>query len=368
MRIYDDLYKSIEHNIAKKESDGFTSILCPFERLSKKGFPGWVKGTLSILTANSGIGKTKFTKSFAVTSVYNFVKQNPYIKLKMFYFALEESKEVFWLSMLSTILYDRYQIQLSPQQLLSLGEYNLDRSILQKIESVKFELYQMEDSIEVIDNVFNPYGIYKKVREYFENPELGEFEKIQTDTGFINGKFKYKSEDSYVFVITDHVSLLTPDANGKYNQQNSLHEAMNYFSQEYCLKQMCKRLQCVVINIQQQSASQEAQEFHKGQTIEKKLEPSLNGLADNKLLARDADLVIGLFAPTRYEISNYRGYDINRLRDSYRTAIVLKDRNYGLSNSYIHLYFDGASNIFKELPIKDEMTENIYDKISKKQF
>lgn len=285
MRIYDDLYSQIEHNISKKESDGYTSILCPFDRLSKRGFPGWVKGTYSIITANSGIGKTKFSKFFTVNSVYEFVKNNPYIKLKIFYFALEESKEVFWLSMLSTILYDRYHIQLSPQQLLSLGEYNLNRDILQKIESVKHELYLMEESIEVIDNIFNPYGIYKKVRDYFDNPELGEFEKIHTDTGVINGKFKYKNEDTYVFVITDHISLLVPDSNGKYNQQSTLHDAMNYFSQEYCLKQMCKRLNCVVINIQQQSATKEAQEFHKGQTIEKKLEPSLdNYLEINKIL------------------------------------------------------------------------------------
>lgn len=43
----------------------------------------------------------------------------------------------------------------------------------------------MEENIEVIDNTFNPYGIYKKVRDYFDNPEIGEFEKIQTETGTI---------------------------------------------------------------------------------------------------------------------------------------------------------------------------------------
>ncbi len=286
VKIFNQLYDSIEKNIIKKESDGYTSILCPFDRLSKR-FPGWVKGTYSIITASSGIGKTKFTKFFTVTSIYDFVKQNPYIKVKIFYFALEESKETFWLSMLSTILSDRYGIYLSPQELLSLGRYNLHRDILNKIKAVQEEIDLMEQNVEVIDNVFNPYGIYKKVRDYFDNPELGEFEKIQTDNGVLNGKFKYKDEDQYVFVITDHISLLVPDSNGKFNQQNNLHDAMNYFSQEYCLKQMCKRLNCVVINIQQQSAAKEAQEFHKGQTIEKKLEPSLDGLADNKLTQRD---------------------------------------------------------------------------------
>ena len=90
----------------------------------------------------------------------------------------------------------------------------------------------------------------------------------------------------------------------------------------------------------------------------------IKNFQDNKM----ADMVLGLFAPTRYEISTYRGYNIARMKDSYRSLIFLKDRNYGLANNYVHLYFDGASNIFKELPIKDEMTENIYDQISKKQF
>ena len=162
--------------------------------------------------------------------------------------------------------------------------------------------------------------------------------------------------------------MLVPDTNGKYNQQSSLHEAMNYFSQEYCLKQMSKRLNCVVINIQQQAAGKEAQEFYKGQTIEKKLEPSLEGLADNKLLARDADLVLGLFSPTRYEISNYRGYDINKMKDSYRSLIFLKDRNYGLANNYVNLYFNGATNIFKELPLSQDMNDEVYKKIINKEY
>lgn len=190
--------------------------------------------------------------------------------------------------MLSTLIYEKYNIFLSPTELLSLGTYNLNRELLQIIEECREEITNMENYIEVIDNVFNPYGIYKTVRDYYDNPELGQFEKIKTAEGEINGKFIYNNPDTYVFVITDHISLLVPDINGKYGgQQNNLHAAMNYFSQEYCLKQMCKRLKCVVINIQQQSADKEAQEFHKGQTIEKKLEPSLDSLADNKLTQRD---------------------------------------------------------------------------------
>ncbi len=353
--------------MTKKENGGFTSISPPFSRLAKK-YPGWVKGTYTIISASSGVGKTKAAKFFAVTSVYDFIKKNPNVKAKIFYFALEESKEMFWLSMMSTILYTNYNIYLSPQRLLSLGDFTLDRKLLEIINSIKEDIEDMEKYIEVIDNVFNPYGIYKNVRDYFDNAEIGHFSKIKTNDGEYNGDFIYNDPDLYVFCITDHISLLTPDTNGKFAPQRTLHEAMGYFSQEYCLKQMAKRLKCVVINIQQQSADKEKQEFYRGQSIEKKLEPSLDGLADNKLCQRDADLVLGLFAPTRYELPSYRGYNIDLLKDKYRCLIFLKDRHFGLGNSYVNLYFDGATNTMKELPIKDEMTPEIYEKIIKGQF
>lgn len=90
----------------------------------------------------------------------------------------------------------------------------------------------------------------------------------------------------------------------------------------------------------------------------------IKNFQDNKM----ADLVLGLFAPTRYEIADYRGYNINKMRDSYRSLIFLKDRNYGLANNYVHLYFNGATNIFKELPTKEQMNDEIYDLIINKQF
>lgn len=367
MKIFNNLYNKIQTNIDKKEAGGITSIIPPFERLAKK-YPGWVKGTYSLITSNSGIGKTKFSKFFAVTSVYDFIKKNPNIKAKIFYFALEESKDMFWLSMISSLLYIKYNISLSPHQLMSLGDFNLNKEDLLKVKSVEEEVNDMEKYIDVVDNIFNPYGIYQHVREWFKTANIGHFKVIKTEKGDIAGDFIYDDEDQYVFGITDHISLLTPDANGQFSQQKNLHEAMGYFSQEYCLKQFTKRFKMVTINIQQQSAVKEQQEFYKGQSIEKKLEPSLDGLADNKLVARDVDMVIGLFAPTRYELNTYRGYNIDRLKDKYRCCLILKDRHYGLANNYIHLYFNGASNILKELPLLKDMTEDIYQQIEQNKF
>lgn len=56
-------------------------------------------------------------------------------------------------------------------------------------------------------------------------------------------------------------------------------------------------------------------------------------------------------------------YKIKNLYDN-----KLKDRNYGLANNYVHLYFNGATNMFKELPTKEQMSDEIYNQIANKQF
>lgn len=54
MKIFDKIYTSINNNLEKKENNGVTSIVPPFERLAKK-YPGWVQGTYTIISASSGI-------------------------------------------------------------------------------------------------------------------------------------------------------------------------------------------------------------------------------------------------------------------------------------------------------------------------
>ena len=146
----------------------------------------------------------------------------------------------------------------------------------------------------------------------------------------------------------------------------NLHQAMSKFSNDYCLT-MRDFYKCSVVNIQQQEAAKEKQEYYKGQSIESKLEPSLDGLGDNKLTQRDANEVLGLFAPDRYEIKFHRGYNILRMQDNYRALIILKSRD-GEANARIGLYFNGKINQFEELPSKEEFERDntLYDKILKR--
>ena len=107
----------------------------------------------------------------------------------------------------------------------------------------------------------------------------------------------------------------------------------------------------------------------RGDSINEKVEPSLDGLGDNKKSQRDADVVLGLFAPSRHNIEKHAGYDIVKLQDNYRSLSILKNRRFGVSNGRTGLYFDGRTNYFKELPRPDdeEKMERVLEFIRKEK-
>lgn len=275
--MFDKLFEKIKQNKELKESGKQLSIHPPFPRLAEK-FPGFEKSRYFIYTASSGVGKTKITKFFCITSVYNFIKANPEYKAKVWYFALEETAEEFWLSFISTMLYEKYGIELSTAQLKSLGKFTISNDQLEKIKDCQEYVSELSKFVEVIDFISNPTGIYKYVKSYFENREVGEYTyetKIidKKEEKVISG-YKHNDESIHYFAIIDHVSLISPEhLNG---QKMDLWESIGHLSKEYLLKGFCKRFGITSILVQQQVASQERQEFFRGETIEQKLEPSLD--------------------------------------------------------------------------------------------
>jgi hypothetical protein len=211
--------------------------------------------------------------------------------------------------------------------------------------------------------------IYKYCRDYSEkngkhiytNREFTEKDSLNNEKKWFEKVYSHyepTNPNEYVIVITDHISLL--------NEESGLnkHQTISKWSADYCRKQLTKHWKYVVVNVQQQSAESEKQQFTmSGKSIESKLEPSLDGLADNKLTQRDALVVLGVFAPERYGIESSNGYNIKILKDKYRQLSILKNR-IGKSNLKVPLYFKGESNHFEELPLVEELQQNpiLYDK------
>jgi len=284
-QIFNELLAGIEKNKTAKEQGKVTSVLFPFERLSKR-FPGWERGHYYGITAATSVGKTKLTKFLAVLSVYKFIKEHPEIDYKIMYFALEESKEEFWLSMISSLLYELHDIDISLAELKSLGNYTLSNEYFEKIKECKEYVDDMSSKIEVIDHLYNNYGIYKHVHDWHLANGKEEFDESSAEK--VSKKYIPNNPNLWFFIIVDHLSLLTPE------KGESLYETIGRFSKHYCLKHFVKKLNCVTIAVQQQDMTNDKQEYHQGLTIQEKLEPSIPGLANCKETARDFHFLMAL--------------------------------------------------------------------------
>ena len=89
----------------------------------------------------------------------------------------------------------------------------------------------------------------------------------------------------------------------------------------------------------------------------KALKHRIKSLCDNIL----ADIVLGLFSPFRFGITEYFGYDISVLKDHIRFLEVVVNRN-GEMGGLLPLWFDGAVCNFRELPKSDDKAgmDNVY--------
>lgn len=362
--VFDRALRAIEKNKSNKEQGIFNSIPFGLPSLDRH-VPGVMGGMQYIVTASSGVGKTQVSKFLFIHQPYKFIKSHPELglKLKILWFALEESKEEFMNTLITAKLKEDYNISIGVLELTSMGINTLSDDILEKVRSCREYFRELGESLEIIDNTSNPFGIFKYVRNYARTHGTFHTKKITID-GKEEDVFDYYEPNDpkeFVVVVTDHISLLQPEEN---EQTRTLHLAITKFSSDYCRKHISKHWKYCVVNIQQQAADKEKQQFtNSGMSIESKLEPSLDGLADNKLTQRDALVVLGLFAPDRYEITKHLDYDITILGDNYRSISILKNRN-GSPNLRKGLFFNGQTNTFAELPLPNsEEMKVIYERI-----
>lgn len=379
--LFDRALNEIKVNKKLREEGKHIAIPYPFPRLAKH-LAGTTKGRYIIVTANSKIGKTKLADFLYVYSPIWFKLNNKTnIKPRIIYFTLEMSKEDKMMEAFSHYLYIKHGILTNTEELTSLFENRIiDNKIIKLIEEAKnsdFFKY-FNENVTFIDNIRNPYGIYKYVRDYAHSngvyvDKSGNdipMNLIEANREDINKSINYYkpfNEDEFLIVLTDHVSLLTPEKEDEQSGKDPLHSAMGRFSSKYCLA-IRDRWKYIPVNVQQQAAAQEGVENAKMHM----LQPSANGLADNKKTGRDADLILGLFSPARFRIANYpnlNGYSIaDRSRtdypllNNYRELSVIFTRRGDTINT--SLFFNGASNYFKELPKSENMNNDIYKSVS----
>jgi replicative DNA helicase len=365
--LFNIVLDQIKANQIRRREGKIIAIPFPFPRFSVYT-PGIQKGRYIIVTANSKVGKSKITDFVFVYNPIDFIINNPEagLDIKTDYFSLEISKFEKIKQYVSFKLFVKFGIILSEEEIDSIyNRYILEDDVLKKIESLDLEVIEFEKRVNFIDTIRNPFGIYKHVMDYHEkngvyldrDSKVIPLEQIKNSDKEISRQaqshihvYKANNENLFYQVITDHVALLQQE-----DKDTDQRQTIGRFSSNYCIK-MRDRWASIVINVQQQAAQQEGADAIKLSMTK----PSANGLGINKNTQQDCDMILGLYAPIRYQKLDYKGYNLAHeglqmlpLYDNHREFFTILNRRGGAAAS-TQLFFLGQSCFFKELPYPND--------------
>ncbi len=315
--------------------------------------PGLIRGTYHGVTAGTGVGKTKWTKA-VILHAYNYCKAEG-IPLKILWIAREESVEKFWTSITSELLNQRFGTSISYYQIKGFHE-GLTPEIQQQIDSLQEELSEMKKVIIVNDHTANPTGILYEVEKVLSTIGKFSYQDIGVDDNGVPIKekiFTYDDPNQFFIVVGDHLGLFGLEPNNKQEPITTLHAAMAKWS-KYSIDIICKKYKGIVINVHQQAMDGDNIEHRKAGL----LVPTEGKLGGNKEIGRDYMYLWGLFKPWKYEMSEFLGYNVRKLKNHFITLHLIKHRD-GDPDAVTPLWFSGVTTTFKELPLPNspEMRE-----------
>jgi hypothetical protein len=364
--IYDRVLHSIKENKRVKESGGIIAIPWSkqFPRLSKV-LPGVRKGQYTIISSGTKESKTQLTDSLFIYQPLDWLLDNPKVDIdyKVLYFSLELSKDMKILQAICYRLYTKYNILINPDHLQSVFEgYTVEEEILSILDSDEFKEWMVffESKVEIIDSVRHPSGISIRVEEYAKENGISHYKEVDDweNPGKKRKAFDYyepNNPEQIVVPIVDHASLMS-------ERGKSVYECIKSLSSDYFIK-FKNRYGYSPVLVQQQSSDSTKQQFtNRGDTVLDKVRPDREGLANCKDTAQDATLMLGIFSPYKYKEEEYEGWDLTRIRDYHREISIMLNRS-GKANATVQAYFNGAINLFKELP--REPINDVYQFVDK---
>ena len=180
------------------------------------------------------------------TDFYNFTDEiyayeHPeQIRIKIFYFPLEETPENIMVRFMSYLLFTRsgHKTRLSPTELRSFNNNPLNQEIIDILNTEEYQsiLKFFEENV-IFCSSTNPYGIYKECLEYAKNNGTVYTKKqlITDDFGVtkevdVFDRYEANDPEEYRIVFIDHIGLIGTE------KGCSLKQSIDKLSSEYCVK------------------------------------------------------------------------------------------------------------------------------------
>lgn len=256
-----------------------------FTRFSND-IPGIEKDKYYLISGNTKSGKSQLTNYLFLYTPLLYAYHNPEkVRVKIFYFPLEETPENITLRFMSYLLFTLSGIRIAPIDLKSTNSNKiLPQDILDLLESEEYiNILKFYEENVIFLTERNPTGIWKMMLKYVQDTGTIHYKDINItnkETGLVETRqvFDYYEPHDikeYVLCITDHVSLLENE------RGYDLRQTINKFS-EYMMI-LRNKYHIIPIVVQQQSTETSSLEAFKNN----KIRPTTAGLADSKYTSKD---------------------------------------------------------------------------------
>ena len=328
-----------------------------FDRLSQ--YVGIRKGLFYLVGGLTGSGKTTFVDDAFVLNPYDWSiseeGRKSGIKIRFWYRSMERSTTYKFAKWVSRKIFIDQGIIIPVNRLLGWT---------QKMTHDEHDLFlcyedymkELQENIIIYPGAENPVGIAKDLKKYALTKgtieELDEYNRVYVPN----------DPNEITIVVIDHIGLLKTT-----KDQPTKKEAIDKMSSELQYARDFYGFSPVVVSQFNRSISNPMR-IKNGD-----VEPQLEDFAESSSTQNDADVIMALFDPLRYNVPDVSGYNLDKLRDEYgnkyfRSLRVIKN-TYGADDLRIGLGFFGQIGMFKELKKKKDMTDADYaDVISKSYF
>lgn len=327
-----------------------------FDRLTR--YVGIRKSMYYLIGGNTGSGKTSFIDDAFVLNPVDWALSKEGkasgINVKVWYRSMERSrayKMAKWMSR---------KIFLDQGVIIPVGKLLGWKEIMTKDEHDLYLMYEdymneLCEIVTIIDGPENPVGIAKELKAYaLENGSIEQADQW-------NKVYVPNDPNQITMVVLDHIGLLKTTT-----AQPTKKDAIDKMSDELRYARDTYGYSPVVVSQFNRSISNPSR-IKNGD-----VEPQLEDFADSSSTQNDADVVMALFDPMRYKVSDPSGYDLDKLKDQYgakffRSLRLIKN-SYGEDDVRIGLGFLGEIGMFKELPRKKDIIDSDYEAIINKSY
>jgi len=347
-------FELLKHEVERGLTGRNGGIPMGFNRLNR--YIGIRKSLYFLVGGLTGSGKTSFIDDAFVLNPFDwFIGQKEQsIKLRIIYRSMERSRTYKLAKWVSRKIFLDHGFIIPVSKLLGWNDK------MTPDEHDLFLMYEdymgmMDEVITIIDGPENAVGIAKELKAHAL--QHGKIEQVDE----FNKRYFPENENEITIVVIDHVGLLktTKDQTTKKMAIDKMSDELRYARDFYGYTP-------VVV-------SQFNREISNPIRIKNgDVEPQLEDFADSSSTQNDADIVLALFDPMRYKVADPSGYELEKLKDDfgakYFRSLRLIKNSYGEDDVRIGLGFMGQIGMFKELPRKRDMTEDIYQSILDKTY